>query len=340
MIFTVQAGANFVNTATSTPNFADLKPLREVFGRRVRQNAPLARYTAAQIGGPALALLEVKTAEELAIAVRALWKIGIPWLIIGGGSNILVSDRGVAGVVLLNRARKIEFAPEGQPPVVWAESGANFGLVARRAASLGLSGLEWAAGIPGTVGGAVVGNAGAHGGDMAGNLLVADILQQGSRPAEAQVEKWSAANMEFSYRSSLLKRQRGKVVVLRAMLVLAQSTPAEVQQKMDSFASYRRRTQPPGASLGSMFKNPGGDYAGRLIDAAGLKGLRIGQAQISPRHANFFVNLGQAAAQDVFQLIQTAQARVAEKFGVKLELEIELVGEWGGLNQAGNQGKG
>lgn len=134
--------------------------------------------------------------------------------------------------------------------------------------------------------------------------------------------------MAFDYRASALKRSPGDVVILAARLQLSFSTQAEVQAKMDEFAARRRRTQPPGASLGSMFKNPPGDYAGRLIEAAGLKGTRVGGAVISSVHANFFINDKKAAAEDIGKLIKLAQDTVLEKFGVKLELEVEMVGEW------------
>jgi len=328
MAFRVQVGSNLVNAAVTNPGYADLEPLRSVFGQRLKYAVPLARYTAAQIGGPAMALLEVNDTDELSMAARILWQMQLPWIIFGGGSNILVSERGVQGVVLLNRARKVEFNEGSQPPTVRAESGANFGLVARQAAVHGLSGLEWAAGIPGSIGGAVVGNAGAHGGDMAGNLLVAEILQQSSRLEEVQAEQWPASRLEYGYRTSLLKRQPGRAIVLAALLALEHETVARVQAKMDTLVAYRHSTQPPGASMGSMFKNPSGDYAGRLIEAAGLKGMRIGNAQISSLHANFFINLGGASALDVLTLIKLAKKNVFEKFGVELELEIELVGEW------------
>lgn len=332
MILKLKAGNHILNTAPRKPEYAALEPLKRVFGERIQFNVPLARYTAAQIGGPAMALLEVKTADELGLAARTLWKMQVPWNVLGGGSNILVSDRGVQGVVLMNRARKVKFDENAQPPTVWAESGANLGLVARLAAARGLSGIEWAAGIPGTIGGAVVGNAGAHGGDMSGNLLVAEILQQISHSEEAKVERWAVKRLEYGYRTSLLKKKPGVAIVLAALLSLEQSTPAEVQAKIASFVEYRHRTQPPGASMGSMFKNPSGDYAGRLLEEAGLKGKQVGDAQISDLHANFFINLGQATAEDVFDLIQLAKNKVLDKFGVELELEIELVGDWNYLN--------
>jgi UDP-N-acetylmuramate dehydrogenase len=244
-------------------------------------------------------------------------------VIVGGGSNILVSDSGIRELVIINRARQVAFDQISDPPTVWAGSGTNFGLVARQAASRGLSGLEWAAGIPGTVGGAVFGNAGAHGYDVAGNLLVAEILHR-----EYGRANWSVDQFEFDYRSSLLKRDRIDSVILSARFKLENCEPKTAQARMDEYGAYRRRTQPPGASMGSMFKNPPGNYAGRLIEATGLKGTRIGDAQISDLHANFFINHGEASAADIYALIQLARKQVEDEFGVELELEIELIGDW------------
>lgn len=304
--------------------------LQNLFGPRLKVDVPLARFTSARVGGLADALLEVNSADELALALTMLWGEDLPWLILGGGSNVLVSDAGVRGVVLLNRARQVEFQEANEPPRVWAESGANFGLIARQAASRGLAGLEWAAGIPGTLGGAIVGNAGAHGGDMTGNLIVATILQRNSNAQDSMPirQDWPVDRLELAYRTSLLKRQSSQAVVLAATLRLERSKPEIVQARMDEFVDYRRQTQPPGASMGSMFKNPPGDYAGRLIEAAGLKGAQVGDAQISTLHANFFINHGQATAADIRTLIEMARQRVAEKFGVNMALEIELIGEW------------
>jgi UDP-N-acetylmuramate dehydrogenase len=315
------------------------------FGNRLLLNAPLSRFTSAQVGGVADAVLVVNSVEELVEAVSYLWDNEHPFMVLGGGSNILVSDRGYRGVVVHNRARDIFFIDEAQQSSVWAESGANFGLVARQAAARGLAGLEWAAGIPGTVGGAVVGNAGAHGSCLADRLVVADILHHqkennsgnGLNGGRYRREEWSAEQFRYTYRSSLLKDEKtaGRVeagqpnqVVLAATLHLERSSLEAVRGKMVEYVTYRRRTQPPGASMGSMFKNPPGDIAGRLIEAAGLKGKRIGQAEISRMHANFFVNHGGATAQEIWELIRSAQQAVAEKFGISLELEIELVGEW------------
>ena len=304
--------------------------LERAFGKQLRRQVPLAPYTAARLGGPAEVLLEARSAHALAQAVSLLWEEGLDFILLGGGSNVLVSDRGVRGVVLLNRARKVRFETAATPPTVWAESGANLGLVARQAARHGLSGLEWAAGIPGTIGGAVYGNAGAHGSDMASNLLVAEILhcKELMQTGSSDREHWSVEKLDLAYRSSRLKRSPGRDVVLAALLRLQPGDPAVIQAKMDELVANRRRTQPPGASLGSMFKNPPGDYAGRLIEAAGLKGLTSGGAQISSVHANFFINLGAATAADFADLVRQARQAVLEQFGVELELEIEMLGEW------------
>ena len=319
-----------MNSAPLHMKDPELGPLSDVFGRRLRFQVPLVRYTASRVGGPADVLLEVDSADELAQAAMILWKLEFPFVIIGGGSNVLVSDLGIREVVLINRARALRFDDASQPPSVWAESGANFGALARQAASHGLSGLEWAAGIPGTLGGAIVGNAGAHGGEVADNLLVAEILQQQTLMQDdvPQPQKWPAEKFDFTYRSSVLKQRPSYTVVLSATMRLAYASKEEVQAKMAQFVEYRHRTQPPGASMGSMFKNPPGDYAGRLIEAVGLKGIRIGEAQISDKHANFFINQGKASASDIYALIYLAQRSVFDKFGVRLDLEIELVGDW------------
>jgi UDP-N-acetylmuramate dehydrogenase len=299
-----------------------LSDLRAAFGDRLQENAPLSGYTSARIGGPADALIFVRSAEELEHAVRTLWDLGLPCLLLGGGSNVLVSDKGVRGVVLVNRARTVKFHSQGEAPSVWAESGATLNDIAQRAARLSLSGLEWAASVPGSLGGAVYGNAGAFGGEMSANLISLDLLFRSGR------ETWTVEKMEYGYRTSRLKRERPEVFILSATLKLAHGEMQAIQAVMAANTEKRRKTQPPGASMGSMFKNPPGDKAGRLIEAAGLKGTRIGNAEISSQHANFFINTDRTSAEDMRRLLQLAQKTVWEKFSVSLEPEIELVGEW------------
>lgn len=300
--------------------------LRSFFGESLEEKVQLARYTSLRIGGPADYLVRISDHEQLERAVRFLWEGEIPLLIMGRGSNVLISDSGIRRVVLINQASRVEFREDGISPVIWAESGANLGQTARRVASRGWSGLEWAAGIPGSIGGAVVGNAGAHGGNMAEILKMAEILHLEGQAVRCS--EWTAEDLGFAYRSSVLKRDPGRAVVLTATLQLEKSSPQAVQAKMREFADYRRETQPGGASVGSMFKNPPGNYAGKLIEEAGLKGTRVGDAEISEQHANFFINHGEGSAADVYALIEKAREEVLEQFGIELELEILLVGDW------------
>ena len=290
-------------------------------GDKVKENVSLAPYTSARIGGPGDVLLTADTAAELARIVKLLWKHEMSFTLLGGGSNVLVSDRGIRGVVVLNRAKGVKFNTGDQPSVT-VESGVVFSNLANRCASKGLGGLEWAATVPGTVGGAVYGNAGAFGGDVAGNLISTELLTENEKVT------FTVEQMGYGYRTSVLKRGEVKAIVLSAELALKNSTKEDATVKIQQFSAHRKVTQPPGASMGSMFKNPPGDYAGRLIESAGLKGTRIGNAEISPLHGNFFINHENTKAEDIRALIELVQKTVKEKEGVELELEIELIGEW------------
>lgn len=300
---------------------------QEIFGDRFQVNAPLAKYTSARVGGPAEMFVTVENALELQTAVELAYAQHLPYFILGGGSNILVSDQGVRGLVIMNRAKAVRFRHTGAHVVCTVESGMNLSSLARQCIGKGLGGLEWAIGIPGTVGGAVVGNSGAHGGDMAGNLLAANIWEPG-RGARI----YSNEELKYSYRDSLLKREQGRNLARRVVLSAElQLTPEPVNvltARADGFTAYRKQTQPGGASMGSMFKNPPNYYAGYLIDTAGLKGFQVGNVAISEKHANFFVSEGEATAEDIRSLIAEAWHRVREQFGVEMELEVELVGEW------------
>jgi len=211
--------------------------------------------------------------------------------------------------------------------VCTAESGMNLSSLARQCIAKGLGGLEWAIGVPGTVGGAVVGNSGAHGGDMNRSLLAASIWEPG-----VGVRIYDNKEMSYDYRDSTLKREQGtnkpRRVVLSAELELTPEAVETLMARADGFTAHRRQTQPGGASSGSMFKNPPNYYAGYLIDSAGLKGFKIGGARISEKHANFFVNDGDATAEDIRALIAEAWNTVREQFGVEMELEVELMGDW------------
>ncbi len=301
--------------------------LRQIFGDQLHVNESLARHTTARVGGPAELFLTVSSADQLLTAVEMAYNAGVSYFVLGGGSNILVADAGISGLVILNRARKVNFRHSGAGVVCTAETGANLSALARQCISRGLGGLEWAIGVPGTVGGAVVGNAGAHGADMDGILLAATVWEPGYG-----VRVYSREEMGYSYRHSVLKYDhtegRPRRVILSAEINLRPEAADVLQARADGFNAHRKERQPGGASTGSMFKNPENYYAGYLIDTAGLKGFRAGDAAISEKHANFFINEGEATAEDVRRLIAEAWNSVREQFGIEMELEVELVGDW------------
>lgn len=294
------------------------------FGAALKRDEPMARYTVARLGGPADALITANSTVDLTDAVTIACRHDIPWIVLGSGANVLVADGGFRGVVIVNHSKNVRFEDDG---LVVAESGANLSTLARRCMNQGLAGLGWAVNVPGTVGGAAINNAGAHGGQMADSVRWLEVFSVEDRP---HVELWGVSQMQYAYRSSFLKGNRERYVVLNVTLVLEPGRdPDELNAQADEFVAHRKRTQPPGASLGSIFKNPAGDYAGRLIEAAGLKGMALGSVQISPVHANFIVNQGDGTAAEYRDLIELAHQTVLDKFGVDLELEIELLGEWG-----------
>lgn len=300
-----------------------LDQLREIFDNRLHENVSMSHYTTAHVGGHVTALLPIHTLEDLIEAAKTLWELSVPFIIMGSGSNILVSDQGLDVIVLHNRAHNIKIDTKSDSPSIYAESGAILGTVARQSALRGLSGLEWAAPVPGTVGGAVYGNAGAHGSDIAANLKMAKILHKNEG-----IQDWPVNKLAYQYRSSALKREKMPVVILSAVFDVVKTSREEAWEKISAFQAHRKETQPPGASMGSTFKNPAGDFAGRLIEAAGLKSHRVGRAMISPVHANFIINLGGATAQDIWKLMKIAQDKVKEQFGIILKPEIELLGEF------------
>ncbi len=297
------------------------------FEGRLLKDEPLARFTAARLGGPADWLYIAKgPTEELVEVVSAAWQQGMPVQILGGGANVLVSDRGVRGLVVINSLTQIETGAWHDGRNLSATAGTSLTVLTRRCVSFGLSGLEWAVGVPGSVGGAVVNNAGAHGSDMSRSVADVVVLE-----AERGVQLYSVEDLDYDYRTSALKsRADRRFLVLLATLRLTPDDPESIQSRMTEHNAYRKRTQPQGASLGSIFKNPSGDYAGRLIEVAGLKGYQIGSVQVSPVHGNFFVNTAgnQGRASDYYALVRYVQSTVLEKCGVDLETEIEFIGEW------------
>jgi UDP-N-acetylmuramate dehydrogenase len=298
--------------------------LRATLGPRVRADEPLARRTTLRVGGPADLFIEAKTISELVEFVQLAREHNVPFFILGNGSNILVLDGGICGLVIENHCDNISLdVTNTERAVLSSESGASLPGVANRLARQGWSGLEWAIGVPGTVGGAVVGNAGAHGSSIADNLLNLSVLD-----AEGVTRWLPKTECAFDYRKSRFKQAK-REIVLSAEFEMTRDEPQACIARMNSYVEHRRRTQPTDPSVGSMFKNPSGDYAGRLIEQAGLKGTRVGNVEVSRVHANFFVNLGGANASDVMQLVEIVRGKVRDKYGIGLELEIEIIGEEG-----------
>lgn len=304
-------------------NDAMMNQLREHFPNRLQENVVMSNYSTMNTGGIADAMLLVYSAIELEKYLAELWKMDIPFIIIGSGSNLLISDDGVRELVVVNRAHNIHINSQTNPPTVTAESGASLSQVARQAALRGLSGLEWASSIPGTIGGAVYGNAGAFKRETAQCLSGAEMLDRSKGKTY-----WQHADFHYSYRSSILKRGQRVAVILTVTLELEKGNPEKIKTEMESNRQKRSCTQPPGPSLGSIFRNPEGDKAGRLIEACGLKGKKVGDAEISPMHANFIINTGHASARDILHLILLAQKSVKEKFEIALIPEVQIIGEW------------
>jgi UDP-N-acetylmuramate dehydrogenase len=312
----------------------------KALGVQLVRNEPLARHTTFRIGGPAEWYAVAATLEELEVLPDLALAHSLPVTVLGGGSNLLVSDAGIRGLVLANQTRwhgmGAEFGQRWDHPAVRddqviAESGVLLAGFARWAVRQGLAGLEWAVSVPGTVGGAVIGNAGAHGSDTAANLSWAAVHYAGcGRQVLGRDE------LRYVYRSSLLKEQlldgsrEPKPTLLAAGFDLPTADGDELGRRADEYLARRRATQPVEPSAGSIFRNPPGDHAGRLIESLGFKGHQVGGAQVSPRHANFIVNTGSATAADVVALINLLREQVFRATQIRLVPEILFLGEWAG----------
>lgn len=294
-----------------------MQALRHILGGRARFGEPLAGHTTWGIGGPAWCLARAHDAGEAAAVLLAAAQAGVPVKALGRGSNLLVADEGFAGVALCLKGELARVEALGQ--AMRAGGGAHLPAAVKLAARLGLAGLEWAAGIPGSVGGAVAMNAGASGGQMSGVLAEVDLLMPGGGR-----QTLPASALEPGYRRGGLP---AGALVLFATLDLRPDDPAAVAMRTRAVLDRRRASQPLAArTAGSVFKNPPGDFAGRLIEQAGLKGLSVGPAMVSPRHANFIENRGGASARQVLDLMDEVRRRVRERFGVELAPEVEVVG--------------
>lgn len=300
-----------------------------VLGDRARRDVPLGPFTTYGVGGPAALLLEGCGPEELALAGRAVAASGVPVLVVGRGSNLLVSDRGFPGLALTLGDFFAAIHPDTEG--VRAGGGVSLPVLARRTAALGLRGLEWGVGVPGSVGGAVRMNAGGHGSDIRAILTRASVWDLAGVPDDGAREV-EAADLGLAYRQSGIGPLQ---VVVGAEFALRPGDRAEAEAEIAGVVRWRREHQPGGANAGSVFANPEGDSAGRLIDAAGLRGHRRGSAFVSPKHANFVQVDDGGSADDVFALMEEVRRTVERRFGVVLQLENRLVGFDSSLSSGG-----
>ncbi|MPM49149.1 UDP-N-acetylenolpyruvoylglucosamine reductase [bioreactor metagenome] len=283
----------------------------------LRENEPMSAHTTFRIGGPIRLMALPKTAEEAVLAVRTAYTMGISPIFLGNGSNLLVADSGVSGFAV--KATGLKKLTRQEETVI-AESGVLLSVLASFAREHGLTGLEFAGGIPGSFGGAVTMNAGAYDGEMSKLITQTVCLTP-----EGELQYVIGSEHDFSYRHSAFSD--GSRMILQSALVLRQGNPKEIEETMADLARRRRSSQPLDLpSAGSVFKRPKGNFAGTLIDSCGLKGTTVGGAQVSVKHAGFIVNLGGATCEDVLGLVAYIQKTVLEKTGVSLEMEIKTLG--------------
>lgn len=283
-------------------------------------NEPMKNHTTLKVGGPADLFIQPKDKQGLVLALEVLRQAEIPWFVIGRGSNLLVKDGGIRGAVIKLGKGMDTLTISNE----WVTVGAGFSMIklATIVAQQGLSGLEFAGGIPGTVGGAVFMNAGAHGSDISSVLISAQVLY-----SDGKIKDLSKEELQFGYRTSCLQKEP-KGICLEASFQLKKGVKEEIMRHMIQNKDYRRKTQPlQDPCCGSVFRNPKPYSSGWLIEQAGLKGFRIGDAQVSTKHANFIINLGNARASDVLALIHHIQETVYFLYGIRLEPEVEIVGE-------------
>ncbi|MBE5870201.1 MAG: UDP-N-acetylmuramate dehydrogenase [Lachnospiraceae bacterium] len=291
-----------------------------VGSENILQNEPMKDHTTFRIGGEAECLLKVPGQDEMIELMKCFHKLETPYYVIGNGSNILVGDKGISGIVLSTSEHMNRISIDGERITV--EAGEMLSRVAAVARDQGLSGLEFAAGIPGTIGGAIVMNAGAYDGEMKQIVECVRVVS-----AEGEVLELDNETMEFGYRTSIIKNR--PFIVLEAVLKLRRAGKEEIKAKMDDFTAKRREKQPlEYPSAGSTFKRPEGNFAGRLIMDAGLRGFRVGGAQVSEKHCGFVINVGGATAADVVEVMEEVKEQVKDRFNVELEPEIILLGEF------------
>ncbi|MFO7931823.1 MAG: UDP-N-acetylmuramate dehydrogenase, partial [Desulfosalsimonas sp.] len=305
--------------------------LAEKLGERIRFDVPMARHTYFRVGGPADAMAMPADIRELKDLVRMLEGAGVDWFVLGGGTNLLVKDKGIRGVVIslekgFSGIETVESNTDRS--LVHAGAGAGLSALCRYALENNLGGMNFAVGIPGTVGGAVVMNAGTGQGSMESVLAAIDVLKVPDETGTIPAESLSFRYRRLDWDSSMVEESGREPIVLAGWFGLSSADGRAQEAEARRIREFRRQSQPAGFSAGCAFKNPSPDMpAGRLIDQAGLKGMRIGDAQVSEIHANFIVNLGSADAADILRLMEKVREKVLMSHGVELEPEIVTVGE-------------
>ena len=284
-------------------------------------NEPMAKHTSFKIGGPADVFIKVDNIEELKETLDLSKKNQIPLTIIGNGSNLLVTDKGIRGITAKLNLKDIEIKNENNKQIIKVEAGVPVGLLAQKLLKEEITGFEELSGIPGTIGGAVIMNAGAHGKELK------DILKKvTAMDYNGNIHEFTNEECQFSYRNS--RFQKEKHIILQATLELEKGNSTEIKEKMDEYMQFRKEKQPieyPNA--GSTFKRGEDFVTAKLIDEAGLKGYKVGGAQVSEKHAGFIVNVDNATAKDVIELTDYIKEKIEEKFGKKINLEIQIIGE-------------
>ena len=306
------------------------------------ENERLAKYTSWRIGGPARYFVNAATPEDVRAALAWANERALPVFILGGGTNTLARDTGFDGLVLRYRSQELRVEAAGDAGRAWIAAGAPMAGSVRKLAAQGWGGLQWGEGLPGTIGGAVFGNAGCYGGDVATVLARAWLLVGDA------IEEWPVERFAYGYRTSVLKQTKDErrttketecgddqivrrpsssvgPIVLAAEFNIQRADPRELAAQMQRTAAERKGKTPWGSSCGSVFKNPPRESAGRLLEVAGLKGTRVGDAEISQKHANYIVNLGGASSADVLGLVEIARERVFKEFGIALDLEVQII---------------
>lgn len=293
----------------------------EIVGEnKVLEQEPMARHTTFRIGGPADYFVELGSIEQIRAAIQVCREENLPWFVLGRGSNLLVSDKGYRGVIL--SIYKDFQKTEIQGETVTVQAGVLLTTLSGKVLDASLTGLEFASGIPGTIGGAVVMNAGAYGGEMKDIVRKVTVLDQ-----DGEVRTLTCGEMQFGYRTSLAKKKG--YIVLGAELTLKQGEKEKIREEMQTLKAKRIEKQPlEFPSAGSTFKRPEGYFAGKLIDDAGLRGFRVGGAQVAEKHCGFVINREQATAADVMELCRRVSGAVKEQFGVELEMEVKTIGNF------------